>query len=66
MTGQASPSPTLQHGSNREGFIMVQETQTVIVTGASQGLRLMVYLRRAKYVTGEVLHMDGGAHAGLW
>jgi NAD(P)-dependent dehydrogenase (short-subunit alcohol dehydrogenase family) len=25
-----------------------------------------VYLTEARYVTGEVLHVDGGAHAGRW
>jgi NAD(P)-dependent dehydrogenase (short-subunit alcohol dehydrogenase family) len=26
----------------------------------------VVYLTEARYVTGEVLHVDGGAHAGRW
>lgn len=26
----------------------------------------VVYLTEARYVTGEVLHVDGGAHAGQW
>jgi NAD(P)-dependent dehydrogenase (short-subunit alcohol dehydrogenase family) len=26
----------------------------------------VVYLTQARYVTGEVLHVDGGAHAGRW
>ena len=26
----------------------------------------VVYLTEARYVTGEVLHLDGGAHAGRW
>jgi NAD(P)-dependent dehydrogenase (short-subunit alcohol dehydrogenase family) len=26
----------------------------------------VVYLIEARYVTGEVLHVDGGAHAGRW
>ena len=26
----------------------------------------VVYLTEARYVTGEVLHVDGGAHAGKW
>jgi NAD(P)-dependent dehydrogenase (short-subunit alcohol dehydrogenase family) len=26
----------------------------------------VLYLTRAEFVTGEVLHVDGGAHAGRW
>jgi NAD(P)-dependent dehydrogenase (short-subunit alcohol dehydrogenase family) len=26
----------------------------------------IVYLREARQVTGEVLHVDGGAHVGKW
>jgi NAD(P)-dependent dehydrogenase (short-subunit alcohol dehydrogenase family) len=26
----------------------------------------VVYLTEARHVTGEVLHVDGGAHAGRW
>jgi NAD(P)-dependent dehydrogenase (short-subunit alcohol dehydrogenase family) len=26
----------------------------------------VVFLTEARYVTGEVLHVDGGAHAGRW
>jgi hypothetical protein len=26
----------------------------------------VMYLNDAKFVTGEVLHVDGGAHAGKW
>jgi NAD(P)-dependent dehydrogenase (short-subunit alcohol dehydrogenase family) len=26
----------------------------------------VVYLMEARYVTGEVLHVDGGAHIGRW
>ncbi len=26
----------------------------------------VIYLTEARYVTGEVLHVDGGAHAGKW
>jgi NAD(P)-dependent dehydrogenase (short-subunit alcohol dehydrogenase family) len=53
---------------------------TVIVTGASQGIgaavqvfpdrlsiaNAVVFLTEARHVTGEVLHVDGGAHAGRW
>jgi enoyl-[acyl-carrier-protein] reductase (NADH) len=26
----------------------------------------VLYLERAPFVTGEILHVDGGAHAGHW
>lgn len=26
----------------------------------------VLYLTEARYVTGEVLHVDGGAHVGRW
>lgn len=26
----------------------------------------VMYLNSARFVTGEVLHVDGGAHAGKW
>jgi NAD(P)-dependent dehydrogenase (short-subunit alcohol dehydrogenase family) len=26
----------------------------------------VLYLTEARYVTGEVLHVDGGAHSGKW
>jgi enoyl-[acyl-carrier-protein] reductase (NADH) len=28
--------------------------------------KAVMYLNDAKFVTGEVLHVDGGAHAGKW
>jgi NAD(P)-dependent dehydrogenase (short-subunit alcohol dehydrogenase family) len=26
----------------------------------------LLFLERASFVTGEILHLDGGAHAGRW
>jgi NAD(P)-dependent dehydrogenase (short-subunit alcohol dehydrogenase family) len=56
--------------------------QTAIVTGAQQGIGAglvegflrsgynvvdaVLYLAHARQVTGEVLHVDGGAHSGRW
>jgi NADP-dependent 3-hydroxy acid dehydrogenase YdfG len=39
---------------------MAYTQKTAIVTGASQGIGAV------KQVTGEVLHVDGGAHVGKW
>jgi short-subunit dehydrogenase involved in D-alanine esterification of teichoic acids len=36
------------------------ETQTVVVTGGSQGIGAGLVK------AGEVLHVDGGAHIGKW
>ena len=33
---------------------------------ASEVADLLFYLERAAFVTGEVIHLDGGAHAGRW
>ena len=39
----------------------------VIVTDAPQGFaEAVVYLVEAGHVTGEVLHLDDGAHVGRW
>jgi NAD(P)-dependent dehydrogenase (short-subunit alcohol dehydrogenase family) len=47
--------------------------ETAILTGGSQGIATAVvptFLHRvynvARHVTGEVPHVDGGAHAGRW
>jgi NAD(P)-dependent dehydrogenase (short-subunit alcohol dehydrogenase family) len=37
-----------------------------IVSEAQDIADAVVYLAEARYVTGEVLHVDGGAHAGRW
>jgi NAD(P)-dependent dehydrogenase (short-subunit alcohol dehydrogenase family) len=36
------------------------------ITEANDIADAVVYLTKARYVTGEVLHVDGGAHAGRW
>jgi NAD(P)-dependent dehydrogenase (short-subunit alcohol dehydrogenase family) len=36
------------------------------IAGAGDIADAVVYLTEARYVTGEVLHVDGGAHAGRW
>jgi NAD(P)-dependent dehydrogenase (short-subunit alcohol dehydrogenase family) len=37
-----------------------------VVSEAKDIAEAVVYLTEARYVTGEVLHVDGGAHAGRW
>jgi NAD(P)-dependent dehydrogenase (short-subunit alcohol dehydrogenase family) len=37
-----------------------------VVAEAKDIADAVVYLTEARYVTGEVLHVDGGAHAGRW
>jgi NAD(P)-dependent dehydrogenase (short-subunit alcohol dehydrogenase family) len=58
---------------------IMNANRTVIVTGGSQGIgggavkafldrgyNAIVYLKEANQVTGEALHVDGGAHAKKW
>jgi hypothetical protein len=67
-------------GSRKEAELSTKQ-KTVIVTGASQGIGAsvvpafntgiffadaVVYLTGARQVTGEVLHVDGGAHSSKW
>jgi hypothetical protein len=41
--------------------------KTVIVTGEAKDIADgVVHLAEAGRVTGEVLHVDGGAHVGRW
>ena len=37
-----------------------------VISEAKDIAEAVVYLTEARYVTGEVLHVDGGAHAGRW
>ena len=37
-----------------------------VISEATDIAEAVVYLTEARYVTGEVLHVDGGAHAGRW
>jgi enoyl-[acyl-carrier-protein] reductase (NADH) len=36
------------------------------ITGSKEIAEAVVYLTEARHVTGEVLHVDGGAHVGRW
>ena len=46
--------------------LMEALTPMGIVSEAKDIADAVVYLTEARYVTGEVLHVDGGAHAGRW
>jgi len=36
------------------------------ISDVSDIVDAVVYLTEARHVTGEVLHVDGGAHSGKW
>jgi NAD(P)-dependent dehydrogenase (short-subunit alcohol dehydrogenase family) len=46
----------------------VNSSPVVVITGASQGIGDVVdavlYLENSSFVTGEILHVDGGQSAG--
>jgi NAD(P)-dependent dehydrogenase (short-subunit alcohol dehydrogenase family) len=51
--------------NNPEEFLMTLSPMGTI--SASKNIaEAVLYLTKARYVTGEVLHVDGGAHAGRW
>ncbi|MGB6868862.1 MAG: SDR family oxidoreductase, partial [Acidobacteriaceae bacterium] len=46
--------------------VMESLTPMGAIADATDIAEAVVYLTEARYVTGEVLHVDGGAHAGRW
>jgi enoyl-[acyl-carrier-protein] reductase (NADH) len=36
------------------------------ITGSKEIAESVIYLTEARHVTGEVLHVDGGAQVGRW
>ena len=56
---------TPMHGNDDKGR-MKALTPMGIVTEAKDVADAVVYLTEARHVTGEVLHVDGGAHVGKW
>jgi len=56
---------TPMHSSESHSFLKtlhpIQRLGTV-----EEIIDAVVYLEKAAFVTGEVLHVDGGAHAGKW
>ena len=53
------------HSRNSRNFLKSLSTMGAI-SDAKDIPDAVVYLTEARHVTGEVLHVDGGAHAGRW
>jgi NAD(P)-dependent dehydrogenase (short-subunit alcohol dehydrogenase family) len=56
---------TPMHADNPKDFLKTLSPMGVI-SDAKDIADAVVYLTEARHVTGEVLHVDGGAHAGQW
>jgi NAD(P)-dependent dehydrogenase (short-subunit alcohol dehydrogenase family) len=56
---------TPMHDANPKDFLKTLSPMGTI-SEAQDVADAVVYLAEARYVTGEVLHVDGGAHAGRW
>ena len=56
---------TPMHASDPKDFLKGLSPMGVIVD-VDDIVDAVLYLNDARYVTGEVLHVDGGAHAGKW
>ncbi len=53
------------HKNDSRGFLKTLQPMERIV-GVKDVVDAVLYLSQADQVTGEVLHVDGGAHAGRW
>jgi NAD(P)-dependent dehydrogenase (short-subunit alcohol dehydrogenase family) len=53
------------HKSNPKDFLRTLSPMGTI-SDVKDIVEAVVYLTEARYVTGEVLHVDGGAHSGKW
>jgi NAD(P)-dependent dehydrogenase (short-subunit alcohol dehydrogenase family) len=53
------------HNDTPRDFMKTQSPMGTIAE-ASDVADAVIYLTEARYVTGEVLHVDGGAHSGKW
>jgi NAD(P)-dependent dehydrogenase (short-subunit alcohol dehydrogenase family) len=53
------------HDDNPKDFLKTLSPMGTI-SEAQDVADAVVYLVEARYVTGEVLHVDGGAHVGQW
>jgi NAD(P)-dependent dehydrogenase (short-subunit alcohol dehydrogenase family) len=56
---------TPMHASNPKEFLKTPSPMGTI-SDVNDIVEAVVYLTEAGQVTGEVLHVDGGAHAGRW
>jgi NAD(P)-dependent dehydrogenase (short-subunit alcohol dehydrogenase family) len=56
---------TPMHATNPKDFLKTLSPMGII-SDPKDIAEAVVYLTKARYVTGEVLHVDGGAHAGRW
>jgi NAD(P)-dependent dehydrogenase (short-subunit alcohol dehydrogenase family) len=56
---------TPMHTQESHGFLRQQHPIARLGTTA-EIVDAVMYLDRAPFVSGEVLHVDGGAHAGKW
>src|SRR6202049_3289522 len=53
------------HKNNPKDFLKSLSPMGTI-SGVNDIVDAVVYLTEARHVTGEVLHVDGGAHSGKW
>jgi len=56
---------TPMHENDPKDFLKTLSPMHVVAE-AKDIADAVVYLTEARYITGEVLHVDGGAHAGRW
>jgi NAD(P)-dependent dehydrogenase (short-subunit alcohol dehydrogenase family) len=59
------PVDTPLHKDNPKEFLKTL-TPMGVVSDVSDIVDAILYLTEARHVTGEVLHVDGGAHSGKW
>ncbi len=59
------PVDTPMHKNNPKEFLKTLSPMATI-SDVSDIVEAVVYLTEARQVTGEVLHVDGGAHSGKW
>jgi len=56
---------TPMHASESHGFLQALHPIQRLAT-VGEVVDAVLYLTKAAFVTGEILHVDGGAHAGRW